>query len=104
MSFNINTNLWSKRYVYKRLAFLGNRDLSQLGTLVFLAVWHGFYTGYLWAFALEFLAMQAESLLRVLSKRRKKEREKEEKGEKEKEKRKETKRARMQFIDRSMRV
>lgn len=33
-SFNINTNSWVMSYVYKRLRFLNNRMLSQLGALV----------------------------------------------------------------------
>ena len=32
MSFNINTNDWSKRYIFKRLRFLGNKDLSLIVT------------------------------------------------------------------------
>uniref|UniRef100_A0AAY5K4B2 Lysophospholipid acyltransferase 5 n=1 Tax=Esox lucius TaxID=8010 RepID=A0AAY5K4B2_ESOLU len=40
-SFNINTNAWVARHVFKRLKFLGNKLLSQVTALAFLAVWHG---------------------------------------------------------------
>jgi len=53
-SFNINTNDWVKRYVFKRLKFLGNRQLSNLGAMLYLAIWHGFAPGYFIAFILEF--------------------------------------------------
>lgn len=53
-SFNVQTNHWIAEYVYKRLRFLGNRNYSQLGALVFLALWHGFHTGYYVCFAMEF--------------------------------------------------
>ncbi|KAM3181450.1 Lysophosphatidylcholine acyltransferase 3, partial [Hymenolepis weldensis] len=48
------------RYLYKRLRFLGNKVLSQACTLIFLAVWHGFYSGYYINFLLEFLTIYAE--------------------------------------------
>lgn len=38
-SFNVNTNLFSKNYVFKRMRFLGNKHLSSFGTLMFLAIW-----------------------------------------------------------------
>lgn len=63
-SFNINTNLWSKYYVFKRLKFLGNKEASQFGTLAFLAIWHGFHWMYFITFALEFLYVQCELVLR----------------------------------------
>jgi lysophospholipid acyltransferase 5 len=59
-TFNINTNHWAKRYVFKRLIFLGSRNLSSLGTLMFLAVWHGYHPGYFITFAMEFMDMEAE--------------------------------------------
>jgi len=59
-SFNINTNEWAKRYVFKRLIFLNNRNCSSLGTLFFLAIWHGFAVGYFICFAFEFIYMEAE--------------------------------------------
>jgi len=68
LSFNINTNDWVKRYVFKRLKFLNNRHLSSLGALFFLAIWHGFYMGYFMCFFLEFLDMEAEKKLQRLNK------------------------------------
>ena len=44
----------SRRYVFKRLRFLGSKELSQAVTLFFLALWHGLYTGYFVNFAFEF--------------------------------------------------
>ncbi|KAI8328701.1 MBOAT, membrane-bound O-acyltransferase family-domain-containing protein [Choanephora cucurbitarum] len=63
-AFNINTNLWSKYYVFKRLKFLGNKQASQVGTLFFLAIWHGFHIMYFITFALEFLYVLCEQVLR----------------------------------------
>ncbi|KAI3641463.1 hypothetical protein MIR68_000593 [Amoeboaphelidium protococcarum] len=63
-SFNINTNLWSKNYVFKRLKFLNSKNASALGTLQFLAIWHGFAFGYFGAFGLEFLDMESERIVR----------------------------------------
>ncbi|XP_064214490.1 lysophospholipid acyltransferase 5 [Tribolium castaneum] len=59
-SFNINTNHWSAQYIYKRLKFLGNRHVSQLATLLFLAVWHGFHSGYYVCFFFEFMVVYME--------------------------------------------
>ncbi|XP_054267493.1 lysophospholipid acyltransferase 5-like isoform X1 [Macrosteles quadrilineatus] len=59
-SFNINTNHWVAQYIYKRLKFLGNRYLSQLGVLLFLAVWHGLHSGYYMCFFLEFTCLVME--------------------------------------------
>jgi len=66
-SFNINTNDWSKRYIFKRLKWVGDRNISALSTLAFLAIWHGFYVGYLLCFFLEFVDMQAEGKLKRLT-------------------------------------
>ncbi|KAI7903179.1 MBOAT, membrane-bound O-acyltransferase family-domain-containing protein [Cokeromyces recurvatus] len=63
-AFNINTNLWSKYYVFKRLKFLGSKEISQAGTLAFLAIWHGFHAMYFITFLLEFLYVQSELVLR----------------------------------------
>ncbi|OAC99765.1 hypothetical protein MUCCIDRAFT_118876, partial [Mucor lusitanicus CBS 277.49] len=63
-AFNINTNLWSKYYVFKRLKFLGSKEASQFGTLAFLAIWHGFHAMYFITFLLEFLYVQCELVLR----------------------------------------
>ncbi|KAL3270466.1 hypothetical protein HHI36_021013 [Cryptolaemus montrouzieri] len=59
-SFNINTNHWVAHYIYKRLKFLGNRHLSQAGALLFLAVWHGYHSGYFVCFLCEFLVIYVE--------------------------------------------
>ncbi|CAL1281965.1 unnamed protein product [Larinioides sclopetarius] len=59
-SFHCNTNLWIKQYVYKRLKFLGNRHISQALTLLFLAVWHGWHSGYYVLFFNEFLCLLFE--------------------------------------------
>ncbi|KAI8645341.1 MBOAT, membrane-bound O-acyltransferase family-domain-containing protein [Parasitella parasitica] len=63
-TFNINTNLWVKQYVFKRLRFLENKDLSQIGALTFLAIWHGFHFGYFETFFLEFSFIFIERILR----------------------------------------
>lgn len=67
-SFNVNTNNWVKEYVFKRLRFLNNRNLSSLGSLVFLAVWHGLAPGYFMTFVLEFVDGIAEGALVRLTK------------------------------------
>lgn len=59
-SFNVQTNNWVAEYVFKRLKFLGNRNYSQLGTLLFLAVWHGFHSGYYMCFLMEFIVIICE--------------------------------------------
>ncbi|KAJ8964232.1 hypothetical protein NQ314_005061 [Rhamnusium bicolor] len=59
-SFNVNTNHWVGQYVYKRLKFLGNRQLSQFAALLFLAIWHGFHTGYYVCFFFEFIVIYME--------------------------------------------
>lgn len=59
-SFNVNTNYWTAEYVYKRLKFLNNRYISQVVALMFLAVWHGFHSGYYVCFLLEFMIMYFE--------------------------------------------
>lgn len=59
------------RYIYKRLKFLNNKTYSQFGTLLFLAVWHGFHSGYYATFFYEFITILAEknvSLTASLSK------------------------------------
>lgn len=59
-SFNINTNNWCMQYVYKRCRFLNNKALSQVATMLFLAVWHGFHSGYYLIFLYEFLVINFE--------------------------------------------
>lgn len=65
-SFNINTNDWTKRYIFKRLIFLNNKTISSFGALLFLAIWHGFAIGYFMCFFLEFLDMQVETRFKAL--------------------------------------
>lgn len=59
-TFNINTNKWCFTYLFKRLAFLGSKDLSQIVTLLFLALWHGYFAGYFSCFLFEFLVLTCE--------------------------------------------
>lgn len=62
-SFNMNTNLWVKIYIFKRLRFLNNKSLSQAASLAFLAIWHGFHLNYFLTFLMEFLDVEAEAVL-----------------------------------------
>ncbi|RIA99553.1 MBOAT, membrane-bound O-acyltransferase family-domain-containing protein [Glomus cerebriforme] len=59
-AFNTNTNLWTKIYIFKRLIFLGNKNLSSLGALLFLALWHGVHPGYYLCFSLEYVDIETE--------------------------------------------
>ncbi|KAL1464344.1 hypothetical protein WDU94_003999 [Cyamophila willieti] len=59
-SFNINTNHWVLENIYKRLKFLGNKLVSQAAVLLFLAVWHGFHSGYYATFFMEFIIIAFE--------------------------------------------
>ncbi|XP_020504768.1 lysophospholipid acyltransferase 5 [Labrus bergylta] len=59
-SFNINTNAWAARHVFKRLKFLGNKTLSHVATLLFLTVWHGHHSGYILCFSMEFFIITVE--------------------------------------------
>ncbi|KAJ2960973.1 hypothetical protein NQZ79_g3700 [Umbelopsis isabellina] len=63
-SFNMNTNLWVKVYIFKRLKFLNNKSLSQAVSLAFLAIWHGFHLNYFLTFIMEFLDVEAEEVLK----------------------------------------
>ncbi|XP_033837541.1 lysophospholipid acyltransferase 5 [Periophthalmus magnuspinnatus] len=67
-SFNTNTNAWAARHVFKRLKFVGNKTVSHVTTLFFLAIWHGLHSGYLMCFSMEFfiviLERQAQALVR----------------------------------------
>lgn len=60
LSFNINTNHWCAEYIYKRLRFLGSKIYSQIMTLLFLSLWHGFHSGYYHCFFMEFIIMYFE--------------------------------------------
>lgn len=68
-SFNINTNHWVAEYVFKRLKFLNNRHISHGATLLFLAVWHGFHSGYYMCFLMEFIVMNFEKEIETIFKR-----------------------------------
>ncbi|KAG7216979.1 hypothetical protein INR49_001633 [Caranx melampygus] len=59
-SFNINTNAWAARHVFKRLKFLGNKTLSHVTTLIFLTIWHGLHSGYILCFSMEFFIITVE--------------------------------------------
>ncbi|XP_074540435.1 lysophospholipid acyltransferase 5 isoform X2 [Halichoeres trimaculatus] len=59
-SFNINTNAWAARHVFKRLKFLGNKTLSHVTTLLFLTIWHGLHSGYILCFSMEFFIITVE--------------------------------------------
>lgn len=59
-SFNVTTNQWSGKYVFKRLKFLRSKFLSHLLTLVYLALWHGWKSGYYVTFTIELLIMKTE--------------------------------------------
>uniref|UniRef100_H2ZMU1 Lysophospholipid acyltransferase 5 n=1 Tax=Ciona savignyi TaxID=51511 RepID=H2ZMU1_CIOSA len=65
-SFNINTNGWVLRYVFKRLRFVGVRLVSHLSALYFLAIWHGIHEGYFTCFTYEWLTMTVEKPLFAL--------------------------------------
>ena len=59
-SFNVFTNHWVSVYIYKRLKFLGIKTVSQGISLVFLAAWHGFHSGYFVTFSNEFFMVKVE--------------------------------------------
>jgi len=65
-SFNVNTNKWVQSYVFKRLRFLGSKEISAVSSLFFLALWHGVFSGYFMCFALEFVIMKFENDLLLL--------------------------------------
>lgn len=64
-TFNTNTNNWSKIYLFKRLRWMGVKELSALFTLLYLAAWHGWHPGYFICFGLEFIDMEAERHIRT---------------------------------------
>lgn len=67
-SFNINTNAWAARHIFKRLKFLGSKSLSHVATLFFLTIWHGLYSGYFVCFSMEFFIMNVEKQAQTLVK------------------------------------
>lgn len=59
-NYNINTSKWAARCIYKRCRFLGNRHMSQLITLMFLAFWHGIFIGYYHCFLCQLFTLVFE--------------------------------------------
>ena len=53
--------LFLHRYVMKRLKFVGNKQISQGVTLLYLSVWHGLHSGYYMNFFLEFIMLNGET-------------------------------------------
>ena len=53
------------RYVYKRLKWLGSKELSLALTLVFISLWHGIWPGYYFNFSLEFIGLTAERTVSI---------------------------------------
>ena len=47
-------------YVYKRLKWMGNQDLSRFITLLFLTLWHGPWSGYFIYFSIQFITSVVE--------------------------------------------
>jgi len=66
-TWNVNTNDWLKRYVFKRLRYFDSKDFSAFSALMFLAIWHGFAAGYFISFFMEFVYMQAEVKYQILT-------------------------------------
>jgi len=66
-SFNLTTNAFAAKYIFKRLKFMGSRTVSHFITLLFLALWHGWSTGYYVTFAMEFLIMKMEWEVSLIS-------------------------------------
>ncbi|KAJ1501464.1 Lysophosphatidylcholine acyltransferase 3 [Coelomomyces lativittatus] len=63
-SFNVNTNAWAKRYIFKRCLPVHSKQVASFVTLLFLALWHGFHPAYFFVFFLEYIDLQAETLLK----------------------------------------
>lgn len=68
-AFNLNTNQWMFRYLYKRLRFLGNKLISHFITLAFVALWHGIAPGFFLCFIGEFVIIVMEQQLLGLCRR-----------------------------------
>jgi len=58
--FNLCTNDWAARYIFKRCIWMGNKYISHALTLLFLAVWHGTDLCYFTTFTHEFMVVNAE--------------------------------------------
>ncbi|KXS20314.1 MBOAT-domain-containing protein [Gonapodya prolifera JEL478] len=64
-SFNINTNLWTREYIYTRVRpVVGDRRIALGSSMLFLALWHGWDAGYFLTFLFEFLDVEAERMLK----------------------------------------
>ncbi|CAL8258157.1 unnamed protein product [Boreogadus saida] len=59
-SFNINTNAWVARHVFKRLKSWAIRSSLSWPPLLFLAIWHGLHSGYIICFSMEFIIVNVE--------------------------------------------
>jgi lysophospholipid acyltransferase 5 len=59
-SFNIQTNRWISMYVFKRLKWIGNKNVSHFLSLIFVSIWHGVWPGYFICFSFEFISVLAE--------------------------------------------
>lgn len=59
-AFNVNTNDWVARYIFKRCRWMGSRYASHFTTLAFLAIWHGYHLAYFVMFAIEFVVVNGE--------------------------------------------
>jgi hypothetical protein len=58
--FNINTGLWFKNYVYKRLQGTFGKTVSYLITVIMIALWHGYAPGYFISFLMQFAFVSVE--------------------------------------------
>ncbi|XP_065182799.1 lysophospholipid acyltransferase 5-like isoform X2 [Sycon ciliatum] len=62
VKFNCATHRFVKRYIFKRLAFLGNWYASLLLSTIYISIWHGVHFGYFWTFLIcEFLTLFVET-------------------------------------------
>ena len=63
-SFNICTNHWLFTYIYTPIKNQRGPLVAQMTCLIFLAYWHGFSSGYLLTFMLEFFVIFFERNVR----------------------------------------
>jgi lysophospholipid acyltransferase 5 len=47
-------------YVFKRLKWIGNKNVSHFLSLIFVSIWHGVWPGYFICFSFEFISVLAE--------------------------------------------
>lgn len=52
-SFNINTNDWAKRYVFKRLKFVGNKSINKINFHLLCKIFHSLQLPCSWHFGME---------------------------------------------------